>query len=267
MFVNGARFAAARPTDSTRDRILALAAIALITLLAWLYVLRSARGDMPGMLAMDHAGMTMTVMQPWRPHDTFLALLMWATMMVAMMTPSATPFVLTYVRFQRPPGVHAKAFALLTGYLAVWGAFSVGATLLQATLHTAGLLAPAADRVTPLLGGALFLVAGIWQFTPLKHACLTRCRSPMDFLVTHWRDGPAGALSLGLRHGLWCVGCCWALMLVLFAAGVMNVLWVAALAGWVLLEKTLPASRAPAYLGGTLATAFGLWLIGVTLLR
>jgi predicted metal-binding membrane protein len=247
------------------DRVLTLAALVAVTLLAWLYVVRTAGSDMPGMSTMDHAGMVMTMMEPWRARDTIFAGIMWATMMVAMMTPAAAPFVLTYVRFQRPPAVRTKALALLAGYLAVWTVFSLGATLLQAILHTAGLLAPEADRVAPIMGGVLFLVAGAWQFTPLKHACLRRCRSPMDFLVIEWRDGRAGALRLGFRHGLYCLGCCWALMLLLFAAGVMNLVWVAALGGWVLLEKTLPASRTPALVAGTLAIALGFWTIGVAL--
>ena len=251
---------------NARDRGLTLVALAFITLLAWLYIVRIARGDMPGMMTMDHGGMVMPMMQPWTTADTVFGATMWATMMVAMMTPSAAPFVLTFVRFQRPPGVNARAAALLAGYLVVWGVFSVAATLMQALLHDAGLLAPTADRVTPLLAGGLFLVAGAWQFTPLKHACLSRCRSPMDFLVTEWRDGVRGALRLGFRHGLWCLGCCWALMLLLFAAGVMNLVWVAALAGWVLLEKTLPATRSTVVLGGSLAIAFGIWTIGAAIL-
>ena len=143
--------------------------------------------------------------------------------------------------------------------------FSALAALAQGALHNAGMLA-AGERVAPVLASGLFMVAGAWQLTPLKQSCLYRCRSPMDFLVTHWRDGSAGAFAMGVRHGALCLGCCWALMLVLFAAGIMNLVWVAILAGWVLLEKVVPGGVVLARLGGAALLVFGAWDLVASLL-
>lgn len=265
---------AAAPPLAPRDRLIALASLGAITLLAWLHIVRVARG-MDAMAAPDHAAMhgpagamALPTMQPWGSADAAFAFIMWAVMMVAMMTPSAAPLVLMFHRMQpaRVAGTSRPSAALIAGYLTVWIGFSIAATALQGALHTAGLLARGADRVGPALGGALFVVVGAWQFTPLKHACLTHCRSPMDFLVTEWRAGTAGAFVMGLRHGAWCLGCCWALMLVLFAAGIMNLFWIAVLAGWILLEKTLPAAIPLRLAGGIIAIAAGSWRIIGTLL-
>jgi predicted metal-binding membrane protein len=147
------------------------------------------------------------------------------------------------------------------GYLLAWGGFSLAATLAQEALKRAALLSPM-DMTTNsrLLGGLLFLAAGLYQFTPVKLACLRLCRSPLDFVVNHWRDGPGGALRMGITHGLHCLGCCWILMLLLFVGGVMNLLWVAALAVVVLIEK-LTAGPWIGRAGGVLLVACGAWLL------
>lgn len=169
---------------------------------------------------------------------------MWATMMVAMMLPSALPALLVFHAAQQrslPPGVLLRRSALFAcGYLVVWTGWSLAASLAQGVLQDLALLAPDHAVVAPRLGVALLLVAGVWQFTPWKRSCLDHCRSPQDFLVLHWRNGAWGALALGTRHGAFCVGCCWALMLLLFFVGIMNVAWVALLAGVVLVEKAAP---------------------------
>ena len=249
-------------TETTRpsaERVATIAGLAAVTLLAWLYVVHLAR-DMAPMdaMSMPHAA-------SWTVRDALFALVMWSVMMVAMMTPSAAPMVLTYDRLTRAGpaarGSRATTAAFLAGYLIVWAAFSVGATALQWALQSIGAMSPHAMRAAPALGGALFVVAGIWQLSPLRNACLAQCRSPMSFLMAEWRDGAAGALRMGLRHGLFCVGCCWALMLVLFAAGVMNLAWIALLSVWVLIEKTMPAGAWLSRIGGALAIGWGVWLL------
>jgi predicted metal-binding membrane protein len=147
-------------------------------------------------------------------------------------------------------------------YLVVWTAFSVVAALAQAGLHTAALLSPAMAATSPFLAGGLLIAAGVFQWTPLKRACLSTCRSPMAFLMSSWREGRGGAFMMGIRHGLYCLGCCWALMALLFVAGVMNLLWVAAIAVTVLVEKIVPAGDLIGRIAGMGMIAAGLLLVG-----
>ena len=246
------------PSVPGRARLLTLAVLAAITLLAWLYIAGIARSMQE--MATPH-------LRTWGVQDVVLASVLWWVMMVAMMTPAAAPMIITYDRLRRF-GLHGSVgsprtdvAAFVCGYLLVWGAFAMLAATLQAGLHRAGLMAPDAMRVAPILGGALLVGVGFWQLTPLRDRCLAQCRNPVSFLMSEWRDGSAGALRMGVRHGLWCLGCCWALMMVLFAAGVMNLAWVAILAAWVLLEKTVPAGRWLGRAGGVLAIGWGAWLI------
>jgi predicted metal-binding membrane protein len=150
------------------------------------------------------------------------------------------------------------------GYVTVWVGFSACAALGQWVLHQTAVLSPVMAASNPILGGAILVAAGAYQVTPLKGACLTHCRSPLGFLMTNWRDGTIGAFQMGLLHGVYCLGCCWALMCVLFVVGVMNLVWVAALAVFVLVEKIAPAGRILARLAGALMIGFGvLFLAGV----
>ena len=190
----------------------------------------------------------------WGASDVAWALAMWSVMMAVMMAPAASPMVVTYHRLARR-GVATGAF--VSGYLVVWLGFSVAAAALHGGLHAARLLTTDTMRVPPQLGGALLIVAGVWQLTPLRDACLSKCRGPASFLMSEWRDGTRGALTMGVKHGLWCVACCWALMLLLFVAGIMNVLLIAGLALWVLLEKTLPDARWLSRAGGIAAVVAG----------
>jgi predicted metal-binding membrane protein len=144
------------------------------------------------------------------------------------------------------------------GYLVAWTAFAVVAATVQWVLHGAALLSPAMTSASPLLGGMLLIAAGVYQWLPLKAACLTHCRSPLDFFAAEWREGEAGALAMGFRHGLHCVGCCWLLMGLLFVAGVMNLLWIAAIAGFVLVEKVLPGGRIVGRVAGAVLVVWGL---------
>lgn len=195
--------------------------------------------------AMDHmdvVDMAMPSAAQWGLWDLLLVFAMWTVMMVGMMTPSASPVILLFVRIQN--GRHAQGRPVvasglfLLGYLAAWTVFSLAVTLLQWAMHAAMLITPAMTGTSPLLGGAVLVAAGIYQWTPAKHACLAHCRSPMGYLLGEWRDGARGAFVMGLKHGVYCTGCCWLLMLVLFVVGVMNLLWVALITTLVLLEKT-----------------------------
>jgi predicted metal-binding membrane protein len=201
----------------------------------------------------------------WSAGSLLPLFLMWAGMMVAMMLPSATPMILTFAavsrnrRRQERPYVPVSIF--VAGYVATWSGFSALAALAQWILHREALLSPAMASSSALLGGVLLLAAGVFQFTPLKHACLTQCRAPFDFIMTRWREGAGGAFRMGLEHGLFCAGCCWALMGLLFVAGVMNILWIAVLSLIVGLEKLLPRGLWLSSATGVILTAWGAWLI------
>jgi predicted metal-binding membrane protein len=246
-----------------RDRALVLAGVAGLSALAWAYLLALAGGtpheDMAMAMAMPH-------MQAWGATEVVLTWVMWSVMMVAMMTPSAAPMILTFAtinrrrRAQHGPLVPTAVFVL--GYLLVWGGFSVVATLAQWGLHTAALLSPMVVITSPFVGGLLLMAAGLFQWTPLKSTCLMQCRSPLGFLMTAWREGAWGALVMGLRHGLYCVGCCWVLMALLFVAGVMNLLWVAVIAALVLVEKVLPRGELVGRVAGGVLLLAGVVLLG-----
>lgn len=230
------------------------AALAGIVALAWGYLGYQSWA----MDHMDQVDMAMPSTQAWGAGDLALVFTMWAVMMTGMMAPSASPMVLLFARIRnaRPgPGRPMLASGLfLLGYLLAWMGFSLAATLVQWGVHAALRATPALAGTGPLLGGAVLVAAGLYQWTPAKHACLARCRSPLAFLLAEWREGARGALVMGLRHGLYCTGCCWLLMLILFVVGVMNLLWIALLAGFVLAEKTLPH-------GGWIGRVTGLALI------
>jgi len=248
-----------------RDRAIVLAGIAGLSALAWAYLFTLAWRMPLQDMAMAMA-MAMPHMQAWGATEVFLTWVMWAVMMVAMMTPSAAPMILTFVtinrrrRAQQGPFVPTTVFVL--GYLLVWGGFSVLATFAQWGLHTAALLSAMIVITSPIVGGLLLVAAGIFQWTPLKSTCLTQCRSPLGFVMTEWREGAWGALLMGLRHGSYCVGCCWVLMALLFVAGVMNLLWVAAIAALVLVEKVLPRGELVGRVAGGVLMLAGLVLLG-----
>lgn len=210
-----------------RDRLIVLVCVGALAGFGWWWIVRSA-GAMPAMA------------QPWSAAWLLSAFAMWALMMAAMMLPSATPMILLYARFVRARGGGTPHILLFAGaYLAVWSAFSLLAALAQAALAGSGAVSTmAAGLGDRRLAALLLFAAGLYQLVPLKRSCLARCRSPLSFLTRYWRPGTGGALRLGLAHGLHCLGCCWALMLLLFAVGVMNLAWIAALTLLVLAEKT-----------------------------
>jgi predicted metal-binding membrane protein len=252
-----------------RDRTVVIAGLVTIIVLSWAYMFYLA-WDMQQMDMAIGMEMAMPGMQAWRAVDFLLMFIMWSVMMVAMMTPSAAPMIMVYSRIarqryqQQSPLLATGIF--LSGYLIVWTVFSAAATLAQWGLHSLALLSPMMVSTSPILGGVLLIGAGIFQFTPLKHTCLSHCRSPVGFFMTEWRPGSKGALAMGLRHGTFCVGCCWLLMALLFVAGVMNLLWVATIAVIVLVEKVVPAGHWVSRAIGILVIIWGTAMIAGTVL-
>jgi len=216
------------------ERLLVSAGLLGAALLAWLYLFYDAHRT-------NAAGMSCACTQT---SAVFLLFVMWSVMMMAMMLPSALPMVLTFAAVSRNRRQHGRPYVpviiFVGGYLVVWLLFSAAAALAQWLLHRRALLSPGMVSTNALLAGVLLLTAGVFQFTSLKRACLTRCRGPMEWIMTRWREERAGAFRMGIEHGLFCTGCCWALMTLLFVLGVMNLFWVAALSLLVCIEKLLP---------------------------
>lgn len=247
------------------DRIVVLAAMSALAVVAWLYMVHEARAmDATGVCQCAGMAMSGPDVSPWAAGAILPLFLMWAEMMVAMMIPSAAPMILTFAMINRKRREQEKPFVptglFLLGYLIVWTAFSLVAALAQWALHGAALLSPLMKSSSPILAGTLLIVAGAFQWTPWKHACLKHCRSPLQFLLHDWREGPAGALAMGIKHGAFCAGCCWMLMALLFVTGVMNMLWVAAITLLVLLEKVAPPRWPMRHVIGLLLLAWGVWL-------
>lgn len=260
-----------------RDRIVVIAALVALTGIAWAYTLWLARhmnmqvmpmpafadGSMSTMLAPD--------IRSWTAVDFLYMFVMWTVMMVGMMTPSVSPTVLLYARIDREARAHGAPFAatgaFAGGYLLAWTVFSLVATLTQWVLVRAALLTPMMTTTSAVLGGLVLIAAGLFQWTPLKQACLSYCQSPLTFIQRHggFKRSMSGSVLLGLRHGLYCVGCCWALMALLFVGGVMNALWIAVLTIFVLLEKVAPGGRTLARLAGAGLILWGVSLAGIAL--
>ena len=237
------------------ERWLVLAGVVGVAALAWLDLWRRARGMMD---------MAMPEMEPWSLAEFGAILAMWLVMMIAMMLPSAAPMLLLFASTQRGRAASGHSFALVAfaaGYLLVWGGFSVAAAALQAILQQRMLLSSHLATTSVWLGAAVLALAGVYQLTPAKNACLLRCQSPLGFLLSRWRDGVRGALVMGMRHGAFCLGCCWALMVLLFVGGVMNLAWVAALAVFVLAEKALARGAWLSRVSGVALLAWAVWLV------
>lgn len=213
---------------------------------------------------MDHpiAQLTMPDSSSWSLASVLAIWLMWALMMAAMMLPSALPMILTFVQLGTRSGERVRGRSFVAAYLVVWFAFSAAATALQWALQAIDWVNPMIVSSSALLTGLLLLIAGVYQFSPLKKVCLARCRTPLGFLLGEWRGGVNGAFVMGVRHGLFCVGCCWALMALLFVGGVMNLAWIAALSVVVAIEKMAPhGERVAAVLGLALIAAGAIRLL------
>lgn len=242
-----------------RDRIVVAAGLAIVTAIAWVYIVHMARTMSP------HAAMAMPMSGASGVPALAWLVPMWIVMMVAMMLPSAAPTILLFAsvarrrRAQGTPTASAAVFTL--GYLLVWAAYATIAAAAQWKLHELALLSPAMVSASRWLGGGLLVAAGVYQWLPVKDACLSQCRSPIGFLSSEWREGARGALIMGIRHGSFCVGCCALIMALLFVAGVMNLLWVAAIAIFVLAEKLGPGGRSLGRAMGVVMVIGGIWVI------
>lgn len=242
-----------------RPRV-AVASLLTLSLLCWAWLGPMAR-DMYGTMQGPAAWM---VTGRWNAPFTLLMTAMWVAMMAAMMLPSSVPTLLLFglvVRSDPSASPAARVYVFATGYLTVWSAFGAAMTLVQRELSLQALMTPMMEMQGLRVSGALLLVAGLYQLTPLKRVCLSACQSPAGFLARNWRTGKRGALQLGVRHGLYCLGCCWALMLLLFALGVMNLTVLVGLSLFVAIEKVAPPRLHADTVGGALLTAAGAWLL------
>lgn len=231
-----------------RDRAILICAGVAISALAWAYMLRPA--------AHVHSG---------GAAEFAAASAMWTLMMVAMMLPSVSPYVLAFAAVHRQRrnenGPYVPAGIFLGGYFFIWTAFSVIAAAAQVALQRAALLSPMLNASSAVFAGGLLMAAGIYQWTPLKNSCLRHCRSPLGFLLGEWRTGARGAFRMGVEHGIFCLGCCWLLMALPFAAGVMNLLWMAALTVFILIEKAVPGGQWMGRIAGFALAVWGGWMI------
>lgn len=255
-----------------RERAVIAAGLATLAVLAWVYVYQGAGMGMSALDMTDfalfphlHPDVAGSMDAPWA-----IVVAMWWVMMVAMMVPSASPLVLLYARVlhvrsaQDPGAAYVPATLVVAGYLSVWLLFSVIAAAVQRALEPAGLISEMMLwSKSAGLSAAVLCAAGLYQFSPLKHACLRQCRAPASFLTQYWRPGTRGAFLLGMRHGAYCVGCCWVLMALLFVGGVMNLAWIAALSLLVLVERLAPAGRLIGNATGWVLIAWGVATLGV----
>jgi len=257
-----------------RDRAIVAAALIILTALTWAYVWRLAAdmdmGDMDTFgfrIIPAGMGLMMPATAPWNTVEFAFVFAMWAVMMIGMMTPSATPMILIYARVGRQAARQGTPLAasayFAAGYLLSWIGFALVATSAQWALERAALLTPMMAGASDMFSGAVLVAAGFYQWTPLKDACLRQCQAPWLFIQRHggFRSDASGALALGARHGAYCIGCCWALMALLFVGGVMNVLWIAAIAILVLAEKVIPAGRVISRIAGAGLFAGGAWVL------
>jgi predicted metal-binding membrane protein len=245
-----------------RQDAIALAGVVLTVAAAWAYLLGSSGISGPEMDGMEMPG---PAPESWSWREGVLLFGMWAVMMVAMMLPSAAPMILLFSRIgvtrSERGGKPVSVLLFALGYLLVWWAFSALAALVQWQLHSAAALSADMRAASPVAAGVLLIVAGVYQWLPSKQGCLRQCRSPFGFLATSWREGHRGAVVMGVTHGTFCLGCCWMLMALLFAAGVMNLVWVAAISGLVLVEKLMPGGAAVARAAGIIFVCAGIALI------
>jgi predicted metal-binding membrane protein len=241
------------------DRVLIVGGLVLVTALCWAWIAPMAV-DMYGAMTGPSAWMMTT---NWDAAHILLLWAMWAVMMAGMMLPSASPMLLIYAQAVRrksdAPGLVSRVYAMAAGYLIVWAAFSVAATGLQRLLSEWLLLTPMMEMVRPAAIASVLALAGLYQLTPIKRICLRWCRSPLAFVMQRWRNGTAGALRMGIEHGVYCLGCCWALMLLLFAGGVMNIYVIVALTLLVLIEKVAAFGEWSSRVSGVALLALAAW--------
>lgn len=263
-------FSAAAPLG-TRDYLIIGGGLIAIAAAGWAYMVYMA-------WAMDHhqhhhggaaglAWMAPPSPQPWTLADLFMLFAVWSVMMIAMMVPSAMPMIMMFTAVNRGrrqrDQTYVPTFIFTLGYLVAWVGFSLIVALAQWRLHVTGLLDSKMNSNSSLLNGIVLVAAGVYQWTPLKEACLHQCRTPLGFLASSWRDGRLGAMTMGLRHGLFCIGCCWAMMLVMLAVGVMNMLWALLIAVFVVIEKIMPLARTVRAISGLGLVAWGMYWLAI----
>jgi len=256
-----------------RERAIVVIALAIITALAWADLVWLANDmwmdgmDMTGFRMIPAGrGWMMPVSAPWHPIEFGAVFAMWVVMMIGMMTPSVAPMILIYARVGRQVADEGRPLAasawFALGYLLSWITFSLAATSAQWALERAALLTPMMESANNILGATFMIIAGLYQWTPFKEACLSYCQTPVGFILRYgFRREATGALVLGVRHGLYCIGCCWAVMALLFVAGVMNLFWIAALSALVLAEKVVPLGQLVPRIAGIAFMAGGAWLL------
>lgn len=246
-----------------RDFLAIIFSLSGVTLLCWFYLILMVRE----MSTSEYLSMTTLQIQQWSVGYFWMMFIMWGIMMVGMMLPSVAPMILLYAavaRKSKKQGMPiAPTGAFTIGYLAVWILFSLLATIAQYGLDRAAMLSPMMVSNSPFLGAGLLVAAGIYQWLPFKQSCLKHCRSPFHFISSHWQPGAYGAFKMGLHHGAFCLGCCWVLMLLLFVGGVMNLVWIAAITLFVLLEKILPIGDAGGQWMGIVMVTIGVTMIFV----
>lgn len=252
------------PPLSHKDKSVVYIGVIAIMLVSWFYLLnmveQHSRMDMT-MMSMPHGDASHSLSL----YNLLILFLMWSVMMVAMMLPSILPATAVFAAFNRRKKAQAqpyvKTYIFVVGYLLTWIACSLLFALAQSGLSTAGVLDSAMKTNNRLLSGSILLIAGVYQWTPLKEVCLKHCRTPLGFFIERWREGHSGAIYMGWRYGLFCVGCCWALMAIMFSVGAMNVLWMAILSIFVLCEKIFPASMFVRNAAGILLIFWGSYLL------
>jgi predicted metal-binding membrane protein len=253
-----------------RERALLIVAMAVLFLLAGLYTVFGVGMDMSAVDMTRMAGMRdmagMREAGAWSSGYFVLVFLMWWVMMVAMMLPSVAPTVLLYAALLRRTTTAAPAplttALFLAGYLAAWAGFSLAAAVIQHELEAAGIVSATMMTLVDTVPGAIVLIlAGVFQFTPWKDKCLAHCRSPAEFIVRRRHPGASGAFRMGLEHGVYCLGCCWVLMALLFVGGIMNLYWIVGLSAFVALEKLTPHGKLASRIAGAFLVAWGLWVI------
>jgi len=240
------------------DRTAVYVGLSGVTAVAWIVTVQLAAGMRTPAESMDMASA-----MPSTGRQFLLTAAMWAAMMVGMMVPSATPMVVAHAEWTRASNGNRMlaVTSFLAGYLVVWSAFSLLAASLHVALDRAGLITSMGAVARPAVGGTLLVIAGLFQLSPWKESCLRACRTPFGFLVGEWRDGARGALTMGIRHGAFCLGCCWLLMAVLFVVGTMHLGWMAAIALFVLVEKIAPRWLRIGHAGATVLIGWGTWTL------
>lgn len=246
-----------------KDRYILIAGLFFLCALSWWYIIYLYQQMHP--MNMDAFLFAMPMTPHWTLSDFVLLFFMWLVMMIAMMVPSVAPLVLIFAMVNRQKREMQNPFVpagyLLGGYFIVWTLFSFLATILQWFFQKISWLNPEMVVTNRILGGVMLIAAGLFQFTPLKTRCLNYCRNPVDFIHHRWKQGKAGALKMGIGNGVYCLGCCWTLMILLFVTGIMNVLWIALIAAFVLVEKLLPGVKWVSYVGGAGLIAYGIWIL------